>query len=189
LKRSALIVLVAFAAGVGVGVFVDEMVPIASEEVRDSASDAVETTVSEAVVEVMTDNSPVPSQEISAAHAARQARRAAARAAKEGSRRDFLSSLNFDLLTDSQRKTHELFVEAQKVRDEVAAEVRRLRAAGEDVPTELQSRLAAAQSVLRAGRDAECRALREAAARAAGLDENGVRQLLDDLNSIEAVFR
>jgi len=173
---------------------VDALVPSASANAHDSASDAVETTASTedaastAVVEVMTDNSPAPSPEISAEHAARQARRAAARAAQEETRWDFLSTLNLDLLTDSQRKTHEMFLEAQKVRDEAAAEIRRLRAAGEEVPADLQSRLADAQSVLRADHEAEYRILREAAARAAGLDETAVRQLMEDLRSIDGVL-
>lgn len=144
--------------------------------------------VPEPTVKVVVDNSPAPEPEILAAHAARRARRRAAREAKEKSRQDFLSNLNLDLLTAEQRKVHELYVEANATSMSLRKEISALRATGEDVPAELQSRLADAESVLRADRDAELRALREAAARATGLDETAIRQLMDDLQSIEGVF-
>lgn len=136
-------------------------------------------------VEVIADASPSPSPEILSAHAARQARRRAAREAKEKERQDFLATLNLDLLTVEQRKMHELYVEANATRATLRKEISALRAAGEEVPADLQSRLADAESVLRADRNAELRALREAAARAAGLDGKALRQLMDDLASIE----
>ena len=58
----------------------------------------------------------------------------------------------------------------------------------EEVSAELQSRLADAESVLRADREREQGALREAAARATGLDEPAVRQLMTDLMSIDKAF-
>ena len=139
-------------------------------------------------VEAVIDNSPASEPEILAAHAARQARRRAAREAKERERRDFLSALNPDLLTAEQRKTHALYVEANETRTAVRKEISALRAAGKEVPVELQARLADAESVLCADREAELRALREAAARAVGLDEAAVRQLMEDLTSIENAF-
>lgn len=139
-------------------------------------------------VEAVIDNSPAPEPEVLAAHAARQARRRAAREAKERERRDFLSALNPDLLTAEQRKTHALYVEANETRTAVRKEISALRATGKEVPVELQARLADAESVLCADREAELRALREAAARAVGLDEAAVRQLMEDLTSIENAF-
>jgi len=117
-----------------------------------------------------------------------RARRQAAREAKLKERKDFLSELNLDLLDDGQRKTHALFLEALQVQESVGKEIADLRAVGREVPPGLQSRLADAQSVLRADCEAERRALREAAARAAGLDEKTVRQLTDDLLSIDGLF-
>ena len=139
-------------------------------------------------VETIVDSSPPPEAEVMAAHAARQARRRAAREAKENERRDFLSSLNLDLLTAEQRKVHELYVEANKTRNTLRREISSLRREGKEVPAELQSRLADAESVLRADREREQTALREAAARAVGLDETAVRRLMEDLESIENAF-
>ena len=116
------------------------------------------------------------------------AKRQAAREAKERERNDFLSTLNLDLLTDEQRKAHELYVKANATRAAVRKEISVLRAAGKEVPADLQARLSDAESVLRVNRDTERRALREAAARAAGLEESAVRQLLEDLLSIERTF-
>ena len=144
-----------------------------------------ETVIPPPTVETVVDTSPASEPEILAAHAARQARRRAAREAKEKERHDFLSTLNPDLLTAEQRKTHALYIEANETRTAVRKEISALRAAGKEVPSELQMRLADAESVLRADREAERRALGEAAARAAGLDETAVRQLMEDLTSIE----
>jgi len=52
----------------------------------------------------------------------------------------------------------------------------------------LHARLLDAQTVLRTSRDGECGALREAAARAVGLDESAVRQLMEDLATIDGVL-
>jgi len=157
--------------------------------VYDSASDAVGTTASTedtaSKVEVVTDTSPAPSPEISAAHAARRAGRQAAREARSEERWDFLSSLNLDLLTAEQRARHALYLEAIEAYDAARKEIAALRADGKDVPAALQSRLTDAQSVLRADHDAELRALKEAAARARGLDEASVRLMLEDLAAIE----
>lgn len=147
-----------------------------------------EVSVTPATVEVVVDDSPAPEPEVLAAHAARQARRRTAREAKERERRDFFSTLNPDLLTAEQRKTHALFVEANETCTAVRKEISALRVASKEVPAELQARLADAESVLRTDREAERRALREAAARAAGLDEAAVRQLMNDLTSIENAF-
>lgn len=139
-------------------------------------------------VEVMVDDSPEPATEITAAHAARQVRRQEARETRENSRRDFLSDLNLDLLTAEQRKVHALYVEANETRSALLKEIAALRKEGGEVPAEMQSRLADAESVLRADREREQDALREAAARAAGLDESAVRQLMKDLAAIEKAF-
>lgn len=147
-----------------------------------------EVVVPPSTVEVDVDNSPASEPEILAAHAARQARRRTAREAKERERRDFFSTLNPDLLTAEQRKTHALFVEANETCTAVRKEISALRVASKEVPAELQARLADAESVLCADREAELRALREAAARAAGLDEAAVRQLMEDLTAIENAF-
>lgn len=136
-------------------------------------------------VEVIADGSPAP--EMSAAHAVRQKRRRAAREAKDRERQDFLLSLNLDLLTDSQRKVHALYVEANETCVVLRKEISALRAAGKEVPADLQSRLADAESVLHADREAEQHALREAAARVAGLDEQVIRRLLDDIRSIDRI--
>ena len=160
----------------------DNVVSVGGGTDEDS-SPAVESTV-----EVIVDNSPAPEPEILTAHAARQARRRAAREQQAKEQRDFLSALNDELLTPAQRKVHALYVEASEVRDSLRKEISALRAAGEEVPAEMQARLAEAESVLRADRDAELRALREAAARAAGIDESAIRQLIEDLASIEAVL-
>ena len=140
-------------------------------------------------VETIVDSSPAPEPEVLAAHAVRQARRRAAREAKEAERHEFLSALNLDLLTVEQRKTHALYVKANEIRAAARKAISALRAAGKEVPAELQTQLADAESVLRADREAELCALREAAARAAGLDEAAVRQLMSDLSSIESSFR
>ena len=139
-------------------------------------------------VETIVDSSPAPETEVMAAHAARQARRRAAREAKENERQDFLSSLNLDLLTAEQRKVHELYVEANKTRNTLRREISSLRREGKEVPAELQSRLADAESVLRADRETERRILDEAAARAVGLDESAIRKLLEDMQSINQTF-
>ena len=139
-------------------------------------------------VETIVDNSPPPEPEVLAAHAARQARRRAAREAAENERQDFLLSLNLDLLTAEQRKVHELYVEANKTRNALRKEISALRREGKAVPAELQSRLSDAESVLRADREREQGALREAAARATGLDETAIRQLMKDLMSIDQAF-
>ena len=124
---------------------------------------------------------------MSAAHAVRQKRRRAAREAKDRERQDFLLSLNLDLLTDSQRKVHALYVEANETCVVLRKEISALRAAGKEVPADLQSRLADAELVLHADREAEQHALREAAARVAGLDEQVIRRLLDDIRSIDRI--
>jgi len=244
MPRFLLPLVIAFAAGVGIGIFCGREVPLrqgeasrtvdeqpsearqpkaASRRVRirtdNSSSDATGTSrqrgeacqretsrqrgeacqsedprqpeelVPPATVEVVyADDSSEPSPEISAAHAARRARRQAAREAREKNRQDFLSNLNPDLLTSEQRSRHELYLEATKTRDAARKEIVALRTEGKPAPEELQSRLADAESVLRTDRDAEHRALRGAAARAAGLDETAVRQLMDDLGSIDGVF-
>ena len=139
-------------------------------------------------VETMVDSSPVSEPEVLAAHAARQARRRAAREAAENERQDFLSSLNLDLLTAEQRKVHALYVEANKTRNSLRKEISALRREGKAVPAELQSRLSDAESVLRADREREQGALREAAVRATGLDEMAARRLMEDLESIENAF-
>lgn len=144
-----------------------------------------ETAVPPPTVETIADSSPAPEPEVLAAHAARQARRRAAREAAENERRDFLSSLNLDLLTAEQRKVHALYVEANETRNALRREISALRREGKEVSAELQSRLADAESVLRAEREREQGALREAAARATGLDEPAVRQLMTDLMSID----
>ena len=139
-------------------------------------------------VEVMVDDSPEPAAEITAAHAARQALRQAAREAKESERQDFLSSLNLDLLTEEQRRVHALYVEANETRNALRKEISALRREGKEIPADLQVRLADAESVLCADREREQGALREAAARAAGLDESAVRQLTKDLMLIDSAF-
>ena len=160
----------------------------ADERGEGSASQEEETVVPPPTVETIVDNSPPPEPEVLAAHAARQARRRAAREAAENERHDFLSSLNLDLLTAEQRKVHELYVEANKTRNTLRREISALRREGKEVPAELLSRLADAESVLRADREREQGALREAAARATGLDEPAVRQLMTDLMSIDQAF-
>ena len=111
----------------------------------------------------------------------RRVRRQVAREAAERRRQDFLSSLNLELLTAEQRERHLLYLEARKTCDAARKEVSDLRAAGKEVPEILQTRLADAEAVLRADREGELRILREAAARAAGLDEKAIPQLMEDL--------
>ena len=120
-------------------------------------------------VETIADSSPAPEPE-------------------ENERRDFLSSLNLDLLTAEQRKVHALYVEANETRNALRREISALRREDKEVPAELLSRFADAESVLRADREREQTALREAAARAVGLDETAVRRLMEDLESIENAF-
>lgn len=158
------------------------------ERREDSARAEEEDSVPPPTVETIVDSSPAPEPEIAAAHAARQARRRAAREAAENERQDFLSSLNLDLLTAEQRKVHALYVEANETRNALRREISALRREGKEVSAELQSRLADAESVLRADREREHGALREAAARATGLDEPAVRQLMKDLMSIDKAF-
>ena len=160
----------------------------ADERGESFASQEEETAVPPPTVETIADSSPVPEPEVLAAHAARQARRRAAREAAENERRDFLSSLNLDLLTAEQRKVHALYVEANETRNALRKEISALRREGKAVPAELQSRLSDAESVLRADREREQGALREAAVRATGLDEQAVRQLITDLMSIDEAF-
>lgn len=202
--KKAFPVAVAFAVGLATGVWwtkpAAEVCKLAnsaeSEDIQNRADadefsageEKEEIVVPPSTVEVDVDNSPASEPEILAAHAARQARRRAAREAKERERGDFLSALNSDLLTAEQRKTHALYVEASETCTAVRKEISALRASGKAVPVELQSRLADAESVLRTDREAELRALREAAARAAGLDEAALRQLMEDLTSIENAF-
>ena len=202
--KKVLLPLVAFALGLTTGIWwtkpaaeVCELTNSAESAEIQNRADADEFSAGEekeevvvppSTVEVDVDNSPASEPEILAAHAARQARRRAAREAKERERRDFLSALNPDLLTAEQRKTHALYVEANETFTAVRKEISALRAAGKEVPVELQTRLADAESVLCADREAELRALREAAARAVGLDEAAVRQLMEDLTSIENAF-
>ena len=214
--KKAFSLLVAFAVGLAVGVWwpkpaaeVNELPNIAeSEVILERASDGKGSVDEEKeawqpevrsedekvgvpppTVETIVDSSPAPEPEVLAAHAVRQARRRAAREAKETERREFLSALNLDLLTVEQRKTHALYVKANETRAAARKAISALRAAGKEVPAELQTQLADAESVLRADREAELCALREAAARAAGLDEAAVRQLMSDLSSIESSFR
>ena len=213
--KKALPIVLAFAVGLAVGVLwtksaakigessnAVELAETQGLEGKDEvpACDAGETCPSEdpppeeeaavppPTVETIVDNSPPPEPEVLAAHAARQARRRAAREAAENERHDFLSSLNLDLLTAEQRKVHELYVEANKTRNTLRREISALRREGKEVPAELLSRLADAESVLRADREREQGALREAAARATGLDEPAVRQLMTDLMSIDQAF-
>ena len=213
--KKALPIVLAFAVGLAVGVLwtksaakigespnAVELAETQDLEGKDEvpAGDAGETCPSEdppqeeeaavppSTVETIVDNSPPPEPEVLAAHAARQARRRAAREAAENERHDFLLSLNLDLLTAEQRKVHELYVEANKTRNTLRREISALRRKGKEVPAELLSRLADAESVLRADRDREQDALREAAARATGLDEAAVRRLMEDLKSIEKMF-
>ena len=202
--KKAFPVVVAFAVGLATGVWwtkpaaevCESSNAAESEEIRHRADgdessageEKAEVAVPPPTVEAVVDNSPASEPEILAAHAARQARRRAAREAKERERGDFLSALNPDLLTAEQRKTHALYVEANETCTAVRKEISALRASGKEVPVELQTRLADAESVLRADREAELRALREAAARAAGLDEAALRQLMADLTSIENAF-
>lgn len=141
----------------------------------------------ESTVEEFIDNSPTDCEALSA-HAQRSARRRAAREQENRERRDFLSDLNVDLLTSEQRQVHARFCEALAERDSAGSEIAALRATGKEVPAELQTRLADAEAVLRADRDVELRVLREAAARAAGLDETAVRQPAEDLDSIDGVM-
>ena len=214
--KKTLLMIALFAAGLAVGVWwarpvaeggespnaeepaetqsrADEAESSSGEEGEDCQSEVrpqeEEVVVPPPTVEVIVDNSPEPEPEVLAAHVARQKRRRAAREADEKRRHDFLSTLNLDLLTDEQRKRHLLFVEANETRNAVRKEISALRAAGKEVSAELQRRLADAESVLRTEREAEQRALRETAARAAGLDEAAVRQLMSDLLSIETAFR
>ena len=123
--------------------------------------------------------------------AALQRRREAIRAARKAAadnRQDFLSSLNLDLLTEEQRRVHALYVEANETRNALRKEISALRREGKEIPADLQVRLADAESVLCADREREQGALREAAARAAGLDESAVRQLTKDLMLIDSAF-
>ena len=212
--KKAFSLLVSFAVGLAVGVWwpkpaaevgespnaaeseeiqnrADEASSGEEQEVRQSEvqSQEEEVAVPSPTVEAVVDSSPASEPETLAAHAVRQARRRAAREAKENERHEFLSALNLDLLTVEQRKTHALYVKATETRAAARKAISALRAAGKEVPAELQSQLADAESVLRADREAELCALREAAARAAGLDEAAVRQLMSDLSSIESSFR
>lgn len=213
--KKALPIVLAFVVGLAVGVLwtksaakigespnAVEAAEAQNREVKDDASSGdagepcpfedpppgKEAVVPPPAVETMVDSSPVSEPEVLAAHAARQARRRAAREAAENERRDFLSSLNLNLLTAEQRKVHALYVEANETRNALRKEISALRREGKAVPTELQSRLSDAESVLRADREREQGALREAAARATGLDEQAVRQLMTDLMSIDKVF-
>ena len=212
--KKALQTIVAFAAGLAVGVWwvrspadaggrgedvastnhgidaktslrPDKGDPVSLKSEEGTAPAEEEVAAPAPTVEVLVDNSPAPEPEILAAHAARCAKRQAAREAKEKERREFLSTLNLDLLTDEQRKAHELYIKANATRAAVRKEISALRAAGKEVPADLQARLSEAETVLRVDRDAERHALREAAARAAGLEESAVRQLMEDLMSIE----
>jgi len=163
--------------------------PVATQHDTGTPGDnAVETALPRTVVEVVADDSSEPSPEITAAHADRRARRQAAREAKAFERRDFLSSLNLDLLTAEQRERHALYLEAVTTRDTLRKELGAVRSAGREAPPDLQARLSDAESVLRADREAELRALREAAARAAGLGDAAVRQLVEDCASIDGVM-
>ena len=160
----------------------------ADERGESSAPTDEEAAVPPPTVETIVDSSTAPEPEVLAAHAVRQARRRAAHEAAENERHDFLSSLNLDLLTAEQRKVHALYVEANKTRDALRKKIFSLRRDGKEVPMELQSRLADAESVLCADRERERGALREAAVRAAGLDEAAVRRLVEDLELIENAF-
>ena len=154
--------------------------PSPVREVRedDGESESVEASAS---VERVSDSSPAVEPELAAAHEMRRVRRQVAREAAERRRQDFLSSLNLELLTAEQRERHLLYLEARKTCDAARKEVSDLRAAGKEVPEILQTRLADAEAVLRADREGELRILREAAARAAGLDEKAIPQLMEDL--------
>ena len=162
---------------------------VQSECGKDTASTEEEVAAPPPTVEVVVDDSPASEPEMISAHAARQVRRRLAREAKERERHDFLSVLNPDLLTAEQRRTHALYIEANETRTAARKEISSLRAAGKEVPAKLQTQLADAESVLRSDREAEQRLLREAAARAAGLDEPEVRRLLEDLQAIDGAFR
>ena len=141
-----------------------------------------------ATVETIVDDTPDPTSDVSAAHAARRAQRQAAREKAANDRRDFLADLNRDLLTSEQLAIHDLYLEAVKTRNAIREEISSLRAAGKEIPAEMQWKLADAESVLRSDRETEMRILREAAARAAGLQESDVRQLLEDINAIDKLF-
>ena len=166
----------------------------ASAERGASAKDAAETVRREETsvplpsVELTVDDASEPEPAMAAAHASRRARRLAARAAREKERSDFLASLNLDLLSPEQRARHALYLEANAKRDLLRRKISALRAAGKAVSEVAQAELADAEAVLRADREAELRALREAAARAVGLDEAAVRQLMENLTSVENVF-
>ena len=197
--------LAAFAMGIVVGAWWksgDEkllVVTCATPELEEYGSDAfsvadsaVDTIADEsspaAVVEEVADNSPAPDASVTAAHQARRAQRAAARAAKKEQRRDFLASLNLDLLTSDQQKVHAEYTEAVMVRDAALREIAALIARGEEVPAELHDRLNDAVSVVRADADEEHALLRAAAARAAGVDETRILGLLSDLESVDELF-
>ena len=141
-----------------------------------------------ATVETIVDDTPDPTSDVSAAHAARRLQRQAAREKAANDRRDFLADLNRDLLTSEQLAIHDLYLEAVKTRNAVREEISSLHAAGKEIPAEMQRKLADAESVLRSDRETEMRILREAAARAAGLQESDVRQLLEDMNAIDKLF-
>ena len=207
----ALPVFVAFAAGAGCGLWWSEsgakapspasVAPSSRPACRSARSSEVrrplpayggngesESVQASASVELVSDGPPAAEPEVTAAHEMRRVRRQAAREATEMRRLDFLSSLNLDLLTDEQRKRHLLYLEARVACDAVRKEVADLRAAGREMPESLQTRLADAESVLRADHEGELRIVREAAVRAAGLDERAVRQLMEDIAAIDGAF-